>query len=126
VLYIASVIKETYPFLPKRRGNKLSRTMFPRSPPLSLLRLPQITPVPPAHFFYPAAKLTLRKKEKERKRERRERRESTKEGKGKGIFFERERARGTVRKREGEGRREKADRLRARVMARDERTVRSL
>lgn len=28
-VYIASVIKGTYPFLPKERGNKLSRTAFP-------------------------------------------------------------------------------------------------
>lgn len=32
-VYIATVIKGTYPFLPKERGNKLSRTAFPTVTP---------------------------------------------------------------------------------------------
>ena len=40
VACIATVIKETYPFLPKERGNKLSRTTFPTV--TSLLWLPPL------------------------------------------------------------------------------------
>lgn len=111
MVYIASVIKETYPFLPKERGNKLSRTMFPLPSPR-----PSRTTfathchfVPPTHFFHLAAKL-IRGTEKERRREK--------------YFYER---RGRRRGREIERRKcmkhEKVDGLRIRMMARDGRML---
>lgn len=113
MVYIASVIKETYPFLPKELGNKLSRTMFPLSSlrhfRVRRLAFPPRRSIPPTHFFHPAAKLT---RETDRKRSRMK----EKEMKGRGKEEDEKRRSGY----------EKVDGLREIDVARDGRNVTGL
>lgn len=117
-MYIASVIKETYPFLPKELGNKLSRTMFPLSSlryfRLRLLASPPTVPsIPPTHFFHPATKLT---RETDRKRSRMREKE----------IFMKEEEEEEEEERRRRGVYEKVNGLREMNVARDGRNVASL